>query len=65
MQADEKQQHNVDAKKKVVVLGAGWGALALLQDLDTKQYDVTVISPRNYFLFTPLLASAVVYVLFY
>ena len=27
----------------------------VLKDLDTTQYDVVVVSPRNYFLFTPLL----------
>lgn len=34
-------------KEDVVVLGVGWGAAALLKDLDTDLYDVTVISPRN------------------
>lgn len=34
-------------KEHVVVLGVGWGAAALLKDLDTDIYDVTVISPRN------------------
>ena len=27
----------------------------MLKDLDTALYDVVVVSPRNYFLFTPLL----------
>ena len=38
-------------------LGTGWGAVSLLKKLDTDLYNVTVISPRNYFLFTPLLPS--------
>ncbi|CAL1710604.1 unnamed protein product [Somion occarium] len=46
-------------KKTLVVLGSGWGATSLLQKLDTTDYNV-VISPRNYFLFTPLLPSVAV-----
>lgn len=37
--------------------GTGWGTVALLKKLDTENYNVVVISPRNYFLFTPLLPS--------
>ena len=44
-------------KQKLVVLGTGWGSFRTLCDLDYSTYDVTVISPRNHFLFTPLLAS--------
>lgn len=45
-------------KQRIVVLGTGWGATAFLKNVDTDLYDVTVVSPRNYFLFTPLLAGA-------
>ena len=44
-------------KEKIVILGAGWGGFRLAKDLDKNQYDVTVVSPRNHFLFTPLLPS--------
>lgn len=44
-------------KKTLVILGSGWGATSLLNSLDTEDYNVFVISPRNYFLFTPLLPS--------
>ena len=47
-------------KEKVVVLGSGWGAQAFLSGVDATKFDVTVISPRNYFLFTPMLAGAAV-----
>ncbi|KAF7324740.1 Mitochondrial external NADH dehydrogenase [Mycena kentingensis (nom. inval.)] len=47
-------------KKNIVVLGSGWGATAFLNALDTTEYNVTVVSPRNYFLFTPLLPSVAV-----
>ena len=49
---------NDDDKEKLVVLGTGWGAAAFLKNIDTNKYDVTVISPRNYFVFTPMLAGA-------
>lgn len=44
-------------KKTLVILGTGWGSVALLKKLDTENYNVVVISPRNFFLFTPLLPS--------
>jgi hypothetical protein len=47
-------------KEKLVILGAGWGSAAFLRGIDTERYDVTVISPRNYFIFTPMLAGAAV-----
>ncbi|CCM01246.1 uncharacterized protein FIBRA_03295 [Fibroporia radiculosa] len=47
-------------KKTLVVLGSGWGATSLLKSLDTTDYNVIVISPKNYFLFTPLLPSVAV-----
>ncbi|KAK8046337.1 hypothetical protein PG996_014401 [Apiospora saccharicola] len=45
------------SKKNLVILGTGWGSVALLKKLDTENYNVIVVSPRNYFLFTPLLPS--------
>lgn len=48
------------SKKKLVILGCGWGGVSLLGQLNKEDYDVTVISPTNYFLFTPLLPSATV-----
>lgn len=44
-------------RKTLVILGTGWGAVSLLRELDTSLYNVVVVSPRNYFLFTPLLPS--------
>ncbi|ROT38785.1 putative pyridine nucleotide-disulfide oxidoreductase [Sodiomyces alkalinus F11] len=44
-------------KERVVVLGSGWAGYALARDLDPRKYDRIVISPRSYFVFTPLLAS--------
>ncbi|KAL6990949.1 External alternative NAD(P)H-ubiquinone oxidoreductase B2, mitochondrial [Sarracenia purpurea var. burkii] len=44
-------------KKKVVVLGTGWAGTSFVKNLKNPAYDVNVISPRNYFTFTPLLPS--------
>lgn len=48
------------SKKTIVVLGSGWGSTALLKSIDTEEYNIVVISPHNYFLFTPLLPSVTV-----
>jgi NADH:ubiquinone reductase (non-electrogenic) len=42
---------------RLTLKGTGWGSVSLLKKLDTENYNVIVISPRNYFLFTPLLPS--------
>ncbi|CAL9048767.1 unnamed protein product [Musa banksii] len=47
----------VAPKKKVVVLGTGWAGTTFVKNIDSSLYDVQVISPRNYFAFTPLLPS--------
>ncbi|KAK6356223.1 hypothetical protein TWF718_000595 [Orbilia javanica] len=47
-------------KPKLVILGCGWGSVAILKNLQADQYHVTVVSPSNYFLFTPFLPSATV-----
>jgi NADH:ubiquinone reductase (non-electrogenic) len=46
-------------RPRLVVLGCGFGGYSLLLRLPKDLYDVTLISPRNYFLFLPLLPSAV------
>ncbi|PSS16291.1 External alternative NAD(P)H-ubiquinone oxidoreductase [Actinidia chinensis var. chinensis] len=58
----ESGRHGVEpsqkeSKKKLVVLGTGWAGTSFLKDLDISSYDVQVVSPRNYFAFTPLLPS--------
>lgn len=43
-----------------MVLGSGWGAVSFLKALNKKnaqKYDIVLISPRNYFLYTPLLPA--------
>jgi len=55
----EAMQRQKD-KPKLVILGGGWGSVALLKGLNPEDYHVTVVSPTNYFLFTPMLPSATV-----
>ena len=47
-------------KKKLVVLGSGFGAFSALKELDTDLFDIKIVSPRNHFLFTCLLPSTTV-----
>ncbi|SBT76344.1 type II NADH:ubiquinone oxidoreductase, putative [Plasmodium ovale] len=42
-------------KENVVVLGSGWGGIHFMLNIDFEKYNVTLVSPRNYFTFTPLL----------
>jgi NADH:ubiquinone reductase (non-electrogenic) len=44
----------------LVVLGSGFAGYSLLRALPRDLFDLTLISPRNYFLFTPLLPSATI-----
>ncbi|KAH7683428.1 NADH:ubiquinone reductase (non-electrogenic) protein [Dioscorea alata] len=60
--ADAKSENDpklpqVSTKKRIVVLGTGWAGISFLKNLNAYLYDVQVVSPRNYFTFTPLLPS--------
>lgn len=44
------------AKRTVVILGSGWGAVSFVKSLKKDiPFEVILVSPRNYFLYTPLL----------
>ncbi|KLU81764.1 mitochondrial NADH dehydrogenase [Magnaporthiopsis poae ATCC 64411] len=58
-QESEATKRHLD-KPKLVILGGGWGSVAILKELNPDDYNVTLISPTNYFLFTPMLPSATV-----
>ncbi len=47
-------------KKSLVILGSGFAALSLVKKIDLARYYVSIVSPRNHFLFTPLLPSTTV-----
>ncbi|KAK3295940.1 pyridine nucleotide-disulfide oxidoreductase-domain-containing protein [Chaetomium fimeti] len=52
---------NIDARKeRVVILGSGWAGYGFARTLDPAKYERVIISPRSYFVFTPLLASTAV-----
>lgn len=57
---DTEESRRQKEKPRLVILGGGWGAVSLLKELNPDNYHVTVISPTNYFLFTPMLPSATV-----
>jgi len=62
--AEENLESNTRVRKikrpRIVILGTGWGAYAFLKTIDATMYDIVIISPRNYFLFTPMLAASAV-----
>lgn len=45
-------------KERVVILGSGWGGYTISRRLSPKSFSPIVISPRSYFVFTPLLTDA-------
>ncbi|KAK9338521.1 hypothetical protein LIPSTDRAFT_60614 [Lipomyces starkeyi NRRL Y-11557] len=49
-----------DPRQTVVILGSGWAGYNLFRHLDPQYYRCIVVSPRSYFVFTPLLASTAV-----
>lgn len=42
-------------RTRVVVLGTGWASYCFVRAIDRRKFEVSVVSPRNHFLFTPLL----------
>ena len=52
--------YSAGRKKKVIVLGSGWAAVNFIRNLKPELYDLSIVSPANYFLFTPLLPSVTV-----
>jgi NADH:ubiquinone reductase (non-electrogenic) len=47
-------------KRRIVILGGGFAAVSALRKIDLRTHDVTLVSSRNHFLFTPLLPSTTV-----
>lgn len=47
-------------KKNILILGSGFAAFSCLRKLNPKHFNISVVSPRNHFLFTPLLPSTTV-----
>ena len=56
----DKVQSGATEKTRIVVLGSGWGAMSFLKALNETalaKYEVILVSPRNYFVYTPLLPA--------
>ncbi|KAH8816431.1 pyridine nucleotide-disulfide oxidoreductase-like protein [Xylogone sp. PMI_703] len=51
---------NKGDRERVVILGSGWAGFGLSTQLDKKKFQTIIVSPRSYFVFTPLLASTAV-----
>ena len=49
-----------DTREKIVILGSGWAGYQLARKLSPSKFAVTLISPRSYFVFTPLLNDTAV-----
>lgn len=48
------------SRRRVIVVGGGWGGFRVAMDIDNNKFETHVVSPRNHFLFTPLLPSTAV-----
>lgn len=57
---DSEEMRKQKDKPRLVILGTGWGSVSLIKNLKPGDYHVTVVSPTNYFLFTPMLPSGTV-----
>ena len=51
-------QDESDHRPRVLVIGSGWAAHALVKIVDADLYRLLVVSPRNFFIFTPMLAAS-------
>ena len=47
-------------KPTLIILGTGFAGYSLLKRIDARLFNIVVVSPRNHFLFTPLLPSTTV-----
>src|SRR5438477_7056574 len=50
----------VMTKKTLIILGGGFAGFSFLKRINQSLYNIIAVSPRNHFLFTPLLASTTV-----
>lgn len=55
-----RKKQSIENAPRIVILGTGWAAHSLVKVLDTTATSATIISPRNFFFFTPLLSASAV-----
>lgn len=56
----DKRSAGSSGKIRVVLLGSGWGAMSFVRAWDpalADKYELILLSPRNYFVYTPLLPA--------
>jgi NADH:ubiquinone reductase (non-electrogenic) len=56
----DKVTPQAGSKPVVLILGSGWVGHSLVKVIDTDSFDVVLVSPRNFFMFTPMLPSTAV-----
>ncbi|KAF8629995.1 hypothetical protein AX15_003166 [Amanita polypyramis BW_CC] len=57
---EDEEAKKIAKKPRLVIVGGGWGAMGVIQNLNPGDYHVTVVSPDTFTTFTPLLPSAAV-----
>ncbi|KAF9246409.1 nucleotide-binding domain-containing protein [Melanogaster broomeanus] len=57
---EDEEARKLNEKPRLVIVGAGWGAVSILQNLSLGEYHVTVVAAETFTTFTPLLPSAAV-----
>lgn len=57
----DKKSAATTTKTRIVVLGSGWAAMSFIKAWDSSvngdKYELILVSPRNYFVYTPLLPA--------
>ena len=54
----EAWQSDDDPRPRLLIIGSGWAAHALVKIVDADLFRLLVVSPRNFFVFTPMLAAS-------
>jgi len=53
-------ENRIDDRPRIVIVGSGWAAHAFLKTIETDIFHVICVSPRPFFLFTPMLTGTCV-----
>jgi len=43
----------------ILLVGSGWASASFIKTIDTEKYNLSVVSPSNKFIYTPLLANSI------
>jgi len=53
-------ENRIDNRPRIVIVGSGWAAHSFLKTIETDIFHVICVSPRPFFLFTPMLTGTCV-----